>query len=707
MTMALMQDRRAFIGTLLAGGGAAGGLMPSIARALSIAPDKRSGSIQDVQHVVILTQENRAFDHYFGAMPGVRGFGDRFAAPAPSLPQAPRRTVFVQPAEPAKPGPALLAPFRLDTGTDFRLIRPPGTPHGFTDSQAAWDNGRMGEWPRHKHNHSMAYFTRADIPFQYALAEAFTLCDAYHCALHLSTNPNRLYIWTGTHDPQGKGNGPAIDNSYDGFADPHGHGGYLWTTYPERLQAAGISFQVYQDMADNFSDNPLVGFKNIRAARAAQAAGDKGGLADLARRTTETRTLTDLKQDVLTGKLPQVSWIVAPTAYSEHPSVSTPLQGAEYTARVLDALTADPAVWARTVLFINFDENDGLFDHVPPPAPPARVAGDPSRYVGASTIMADDEYHVRSQTEADAAYLHRPYGLGPRVPMYVVSPWSTGGYVSSEVFDHTSVIRFLETRFGVMEPNISAWRRAVCGDLTSCFNFDRKDERPFVERLPETRQLSDRASALKEMAPPLPTALAAPVQEEGLRRRRPTPYRLDVELDAGAGSLSFRNRGRERAAVFHIYDRHRSDEVPARYTVGAGEVLEAKFPDPGPHENDLFVLGPDSFHRRLVGRLDRFGARLEPGIGYGATVYLTNPTGDVLVLSVLDMAYGTKAQKVKLAPHGNRSLLLDFSRSHGWYDLCLVGGGQSWRMAGHLETGEESFSDPVAHGPATLQVAST
>lgn len=704
--MALKQDRRAFIATLLAGGGAANGLMPSIARALSIDPDRRSGSIQDVQHVVILTQENRAFDHYFGAMPGVRGFGDRFAAPAPSLPQAPNRTVFVQPGEPGTPGPALLAPFRLDTGKDFRMIRPPGTPHGFTDSQAAWDNGRMAEWPKHKHNHALAYFTRDDIPFQYALAEAFTLCDAYHCALHLSTNPNRLYIWTGTHDPLGRGNGPAIDNSYDGFADPHGHGGYLWTTYPERLQAAGVSFQVYQDMADNFSDNPLVGFRNYRAARAAQEAEDNGPLADLARRTVETRTLEDLKQDVLDGRLPQVSWIVAPTAYSEHPSVSTPLQGAEYTARVLDALTANPAVWARTVLFINFDENDGLFDHVPPPAPPARMPGDPTRSIGVTTVPADDEYHTRSQTDADAAYLHRPYGLGPRVPMYVVSPWSTGGYVSSEVFDHTSVIRFLETRFGVQEPNISAWRRAVCGDLTSCFNFDRKDERPFLTGLPKTRLLSDRASTLKETPPPLPESVVAPRQEPGPRRRRPTPYNLDVALEAGAETrLLFRNDGRQRAAVFHLYVMDRLDQAPARYTVGAGEAVPAALQ--GQEPRDLFILGPNGFHRRLMGRGDRFGVRLEQGRGRRAVLLLSNPTGSSLELSVTDMAYGAPVTKVKLAMRTDTSLPLDFTSSHGWYDLRVSGGGQSWRLAGHIEDGTESFSDPAAHGPAPLRVAAT
>ena len=188
--MVTVQDRRSFIRTMMASAGAAAALTPAIARALEIPADRRTGTLHDVDHVVILTQENRSFDHYFGTMRGVRGYGDRFAIPAPPLPSAPRRTVLLQPNEHPGATPPLIAPFQLDTTTDFRLYRPLGTPHGFTDSQAAWDNGRMGAWPHSKHNHAMAHFTRQDIPFQYALAEAFTLCDAYHCALHLCTNPN-------------------------------------------------------------------------------------------------------------------------------------------------------------------------------------------------------------------------------------------------------------------------------------------------------------------------------------------------------------------------------------------------------------------------------------------------------------------------------------------------------------------------------------
>ncbi|MCJ2178936.1 phosphocholine-specific phospholipase C [Novosphingobium album (ex Hu et al. 2023)] len=696
--MVLPHDRRSFIRNMIASGGAAAGFMPSIARALEIPADRRTGTIQDVEHVVILTQENRAFDHYFGTMRGVQGYGDRFAIPAPPLADAPRRTVLVQPNEKEGESPALIAPFRLDTQADFRLYRPLGTPHGFPDSQAAWDNGRMGEWPRHKHNHAMAHFSREDLPFQYALAEAFTLCDAYHCALHLSTNPNRLYIWTGTHDPQAKAGGPAIDNGYDDMgADPRGNGGYTWTTYPERLMAAGIGFQVYEDMADNFGDNPLVGFQRYRAADKAS----DGPLADLASRSIRTRDLDKLKEDVEQKRLPAVSWVVGPTRFSEHPSVSTPLEGAEYIARVLDALTANPEVWARTVLLINFDENDGLFDHAPSPAPPARSRG-------ATTVPADDEYHTHPQDEADAQYLGRPYGLGPRVPMYVVSPWSKGGHVASEVFDHTSVIRFLETRFGVREPNISAWRRAVCGDLTSCFDFSKTDADEFMAALPPTRALSDRAAGLKNIAPPLPSGIVAPVQETGVKPRRATPYRLDVWLggDAGAPSLVFANAGEERAAVFHLYDVNDLGADPARYTVGARQRLTGAVPAaPEGRQTDLFIVGPNRFHRRLRGRADRFSARIEVSHAGKAELVLVNITREPLPVALADMAYGQTYAAVALKAGATVRQPLDLSANHGWYDLGLAASGQSWRMAGHVENGKGSFSDPAAGGAGPLTLA--
>lgn len=303
--------RRRMLQAGLAGG--ASTLLPSIARAAAIAPDRRSGTLEDLQHVVILMQENRAFDHYFGGLPGVRGFGDRFPIPAPPLPGAPARTVWLQPSE---DGRQWLAPFALDTAAQFGYMRVQGTPHSWVDAQRAWDHGRLGNWPAAKHNHALGYYRRADIPFQFALADAFTVCDAYHAAIQTGTNSNRVFLWTGGNDPQARAGGPVIGNSHDnfpalgGFAEP-----YRWTTYVEQLQRAGVSWQIYQDMRDNFTDNPLAGFDVFRQAYSQTPGHD----AQLRARGVSTRGVEQLREDVIGGRLPSVSFIIADAAGSEHP----------------------------------------------------------------------------------------------------------------------------------------------------------------------------------------------------------------------------------------------------------------------------------------------------------------------------------------------------------------------------------------------------
>jgi phospholipase C len=160
---------------------------------------------------------------------------------------------------------------------------------------------------------------------------------------------------------------------------------------------------------------------------------------------------------VKSGKLPQVSWIAGPAGYTEHSDY--PINyGAWYVSQILDILVSNPEVFIKTVFLINYDEADGSFDHIVPPTPPQAAAN------GASTVSIENE--IVTTTDP-----HGPIGLGTRVPFIAISPWSKGGYVNSQVFDHTSVIQFIEKRFGVLEHNISPWRRAVTGDLTSVFNF--------------------------------------------------------------------------------------------------------------------------------------------------------------------------------------------------------------------------------------------
>lgn len=254
------QSRRQFFSKTAKTLGASAALSlfpPAIQKALAIQANYRTGTIQDVAHIVVLMQENRSFDHYFGTMKGVRGFGDRF-----TIPQLSGRKVWEQ----GGIVPPVVTPFRLNTEQDFSYMRVQGTPHTWPDAQDAWNHGRMDFWPLVKTNHSMGYFTQADIPFQFAMANAFTLCDAYHAAMHAGTNPNRVFHWTGCNGAPPLGNGPVIGNTHDSLTADNYDRSYTWTTYSERLQAAGISWQVYQDMADNFSDNPLAGFKTFRDA---------------------------------------------------------------------------------------------------------------------------------------------------------------------------------------------------------------------------------------------------------------------------------------------------------------------------------------------------------------------------------------------------------------------------------------------------------
>ncbi|CAM3415874.1 phospholipase C [Bordetella sputigena] len=755
--MPIDHRRREFFRKSSRGAAAAASLSmfpPAIRKALAIEADRRTGTLQDVEHIVVLTQENRSFDHYFGTLSGVRGFGDRFPIPVPDAPGMAGRTVWYQRHDGQPAGlPAILAPQHNDTAVDFRLMRTAGTPHLYPDAQDAWDGGRMTHWPQFKKNASMVYYAQADMPFQFALANAFTLCDAYYCSLTGGTNPNRCFIYTGTNhgrgDPARPGvyNGPALDNSYNKLGNGAHKDGYTWMTYAERLQDAGVSWQVYQDNEFEFyALNPLFGFKAFRQAHARSVPAVLPERTERERALYEkgirTRNLSALRADVMADRLPQVSWICAPSSASEHPQPSSPAQGAAYTAQVLEALTCNPRVWSRTVLILNFDENDGFFDHMPPPAPPsyARTEGgtaarDPQ---GASTVDVSDDYlgDDVGGIPSTLAYRHHPYGMGPRVPMYVISPWSRGGWVNSEVFDHTSVLRFIARRFGVDEPNISPWRRAVAGDLMSCFDFATPNHAAVLAHLPDTATLDGRSRSLPgTTAPVAPAALELPAQARGTRPSRALPYELHVDDDilahgdAAAATpgpmrrvrLHFSNTG-GRAAVLHVYDIHRLDALPRRYTVEPGRALEDLWPPlpdgaVGPDGRyNLWVLGPNGFHRHFAGTLPRETAgpspvaRVRYAPGEGALVLtILNPSKASMAVAVNDNAYFDGAAWRRDIPAGEQAeWRWPLAASHCWYDFTLKredGPAYARRFAGRMETGADGVSDPAMGGPAVAGYA--
>ena len=461
--------RRRMLGTAAGVAGAAAGfsLLPGTVRQ-ALADARPVGGFDAIEHVVLLMQENRSFDHYFGTMPGVRGFSDPEA-----LRLSTGESVFYQPDAVNPDGYTL--PFHLDTKTTSAQAIP-STSHAWAVQHQAWNNGAMDQWlPAHRAAdgvngpYVMGYYEREDIPFQFALADAFTVCDNSFSSVLGPTWPNRLYWMTGTIDPDGLHGGPITANAYP-------DGAYTWTTYAERLQAAGISWKVYQEQ-DNYGCNLLENFARFQNAQPGNPLYDNG----MARQAAGA-----FEDDARNDNLPAVSWIIPTSTQSEHPDYM-PAAGADFVASKIEAIAANPKVWAKTAFILTYDENDGLFDHVPPPSPRAGTADE---FVGGL-----------------------PIGAGFRVPTIIVSPWTAGGWVCTERFDHTSTLRFLERFTGVAEPNISDWRRRTFGDFTSAFRFGSRDLR--FPSLPDTAALL--AEAEQEVAdnpaPTLPGAAQVPPQQ--------------------------------------------------------------------------------------------------------------------------------------------------------------------------------------------------
>ena len=680
-------SRRKFLE--LAGGSVAATLFSdSIARALATPANRATRSLRDVEHIVVLTQENRSFDTYFGAMRGVRGFGDPHPATLPS-----GRPVWFQ-----ADGATVVPPFRpvptMDDSLALTFIE--DLDHGWDKTHLMFNGGNWDQWIPTKTTTCMVHMQRSDLPFHYALADAFTVCDGYYCSVLGPTDPNRYYLWTGWDGNDGRGGGPVIANDEIG---------YSWQTYPERLQAAGISWKIYQDIGNgldaadfwgftsnpyigNFGDNSLLYFLQYQnatpgnplydRARTGTDVKDGGGLFDI------------LRADVASGQLPSVSWIAAPQAYTEHP-VFPPGYGAFYIAGVLDALTSNPDVWSKTVLLIDWDENDGFFDHLVSPYPNVGTLA------GQSTVPLDNEFFDGTAgTPGGSNGIPGQYGLGVRVPLLVVSPWSKGGWVCSEVFDHTSVIRFIEARFGVEEPNLTPWRRAVCGDLTSAFDFESASDR--VPRLPSVAGYApDTSNQNPQGVHPVPPANGSvPSQERGVRPSRRLGYRFDVAFDPDPRGLrlAVENDGR-----LGVQLQARSLTVPGApysYTIGAGDTLTTTLPNPGVY--DLSLHGPNGFFRHFAGSPDTVvKVEVHPDHDAGRVRLRITLGGrhhdEPVVIKVAD-AYGPDK---RVTVERTAQISIDTRHSGGWYDIALSTPSDrsfSYVLAGRLESGGLLTSDP-------------
>ena len=736
-------SRRGFIGAAAAITGAAAvgtgassaeaaetSAVPTAAEAAAKASSaKLHGDLRDIKRVVILMQENRSFDHYFGSLRGVRGFADRSTIKLPG-----GLSVFQQPTSaPGQPVTGTQYPWHLSAApaSDYPAGQQPpssevgaqnshGTDHSWGTQHGAWYGGLMNAWYYAKGGpQTLGYLNRSDLPFHYALADAYTIGDAYHCSVLSATGPNRTYHWSGTIDAQKKYSG---FTAYDG-GDELGEN-LLWESYAETLQAAGVSWKVYQG-TDNYGDNALQYFKNFAQYDPSQggtaAPGNvlyDNGVATVPEPNDyETGNADNLalaiKKDVLAGTLPKVSWVVTNQQYSEHPD-GAPTDGAYYVHQVLQALNADPDVFNSTLVIINFDENDGGFDHVPPPVP---APGEADEFVSGTDLTG---YGLTAPA---------PVGLGFRVPLLLISPWTRGGWVTSEVSDHTSVLQFLEKWTGAfgkpaISPNISAWRRRVCGDLTDALDFSKP-----VYGLPPLPDLAPIGEP-ESYSPPVTTNVL-PAQEPGVKRARALPYQPNANLvgfSTGGGSatanLAFSNNSphARKASHFSVYNNLAGTpslteypaKFPGQYTVDpthsrANPTVAGIAPvgaTEGDTAYDVTVTGPNRFLRHFTGDIDAAGrtAQVEAryvGDGRGSkpklVLTLTNDGDHAVTFTVVSNQYlDERPASYRVAAHGRTTHTLDpLHRSEGWYDLSVtLSTDTTWsrHYVGHLEDGSDSIT---------------
>jgi len=855
-----MDNRRDFIkkAALLSGATGLFNVLPtSIQKALAIDPQPGSTYL-DAEHIVILMQENRSFDHCYGTLRGVRGYNDPRAIDLPN-----KNKVWLQSNEAGE----TYAPFHLDI-KKTKATWMSSLPHSWANQVNARNDGKFDQWLNVKKNSikayshmplTLGYHTRDDIPFYYALADSFTVCDQNFCSALTGTNPNRLFFWSGTireeQNEQAKANVWNDDMDY---------GTLKWKTYPERLEENGISWKCYQNemsidigfkgeedpWLSNFQDNPLEFFeqyniqlhpKHIEQLKrqlsslpeeiaglqkqiAALPAGDAhidhlqlqlrqkqldldnikknehilepGQFEKLSQHhqnihkkafDTNTNdpnyhTLADLhyddegtkrsmkapagdvlhqfREDVKADKLPTVSWLTAPENFSDHPSA--PWYGAWYVSEVMDILTQNPEIWKKTIFILTYDENDGYFDHVPPfTAPHSHKPGTGKVSKGIDTRV---EYVTLEQEEARKGFPEDydrecSIGLGFRVPMVIASPWSRGGFVNSEVFDHTSTLQFLEhflakkTGKNIRETNISDWRRNICGNLTSAFRphtsekatdpeFLSKDaflesiHKAQFKKLPSDYKLLTKDEIAQiNRAPHLSPYM--PKQEKGVRNACALPYQLyadgKLSADKKAFEITFASKdtifGDQTAGgPFNVYapgkyihkdNSHKFDDLRTwAYGVKPSDQLSDQWPL---HEFEnanyhLRTYGPNGFFREFKGNA------ADPAI---ETVFEYQPnlvsnkklTGNVeltiknlnakqsYTIEVVDNAYKTGNRKKTLTVLGSAgaksNFVLDLGKSFGWYDFSIkVEGYNSFekRYAGRVETGRSSFSDPLMGG---------
>jgi phospholipase C len=849
-----MDTRRDFIkkATMLSGMAGMNALIPaSIQKALAIEPNQGT-TWKDAEHIVILMQENRSFDHCFGTLKGVRGYNDPRAIQLPD-----GNPVWLQ----SNKAGETYAPFRLDI-KDTNATWLSSLPHSWDNQVNARNDGKFDQWLNVKRNSikeyadmplTMGYYNREDIPFYYDLADGFTVCDQHFCSALTGTNPNRLFFWSGTiRADQNESSQANVWNEDMDYETLH------WKTFPEILEDNDISWKFYQNEVSidvgfkddqdpwlsNFQDNPLEFFsqyniklhgrhliqvrnlinilpgeiaglqnqlnnllptdpkhtaieKEIKEKNKALATANYeienysqnkfDNLSPLEKKLHQKAFITNVndpdyhtleeieyldidqkrsfripkgdllhqfRDDVHSGSLPAVSWIAAPENLSDHPSSAW--YGAWYVSEVMDILTKNPEVWKKTIFILTYDENDGYFDHVPPFVAPH--SGKPETGKASAGLDTSVDFVTLEQAKARkglTGLFHResPVGLGYRVPLIVASPWSRGGYVNSEVFDHTSTLQFLETFLShktgkkVFVPNISEWRRTVSGDLTSIFrpapenkiealSFIRKDA--FMEsvydakfkKLPNTYKALNTEELVQFRHEPY-SSLFMPVQEHGIKPSNSLAYQLyaDGKLNPEKQSFDIQFEASSKVfgksalgSPFNVY-------APGKYLQnnnGSKEFMDVRTwaiavkPSSSVNESwslsdfennvyHLRVYGPNGFFREFIGSSDdpifdmvcEYQGQHANNLKLSGNIDLVvNGQSKIpLRLVITDNVYKTRPIKKVLYSGVNERFVvpIDLSKQHNWYDFTATIEGNpmfSRRYAGRVETGSSGYSDP-------------
>lgn len=790
-----MDSRREFLkkAAMLSGSAGLANVIPmSVQKAMAINAAPGS-TFYDAEHIVFLMQENRSFDHMFGKMKGVRGFNDPRTHLLPN-----QNKVWLQQDASGK----TYAPFHVDINKT-KITWQGGLPHSWSDQVAARNQGKYDKWIPVKTLMSLGYYDRNDIPFYYALADGFTICDHNFCSSLTGTTPNRLYFWSGTIRPEQNGQSvAAVDNSQ---AESHSNTFVDWEAFPELLEDNGVSWKVYQnelwtsklqdkrigDWVDNYGDNALEYIRryNVKLSAYFRKNGDKTdknkelspaevtakynqlsqkekNLIDKAFATNinmkgdylelepfsftndqgvkETVDLPkhdifhQFRTDVDNGTLPAVSWLVAPQRFSDH--TSSPLYGTWYVSQAMDILTRDPEVWKKTIFIVTYDENDGYFDHIPPYVTPNPA--DPDTGKVSEGINHDVEWESKKGS---------PIGLGYRVPMLVASPWSKGGYVNSQVFDHTSTLMFLENFLGkktgkkIKSKQISDWRRTVCGDLTSVFRPYQGEKSVHPGFLSRDKVVTGIQNAKNKPPQLTPDALdnekisainrltafdkaspaEMPVQEKGVRKACALPYQFQadavlnkdktaVELVFGTGKKSFGQLLEPVGGAFSVAALTGYKDAKGKtwdYTVAAGSKLSHQLliSNFEAARYNLMVRAANGFYRQFMGDAHDpdllISCNYEPSgllkqqLSGNLVLFLENTGSKTISLDLIQDVYTPKNKtSITLKTNEKRNVVLNLQKSSGWYDFKISSGDFLRHYAGHTENGNESITDPYMGG---------